>query len=162
MQNATGNEVDEPAHTVTAQGTHHGLLVYNGVPGHVRELATPSGVVTGRDHHSLLMPYYRTGVARPLNEPAGTVTTHDREALVLTDQDIDDCYLRMLQWPELLRFQQMHEHASGEPYQLTARRRNKRGQFVELSNELRTKMIGNAVSSPVATMLGYAVVEALR
>lgn len=153
---------DEPAHTLTAQGTHHGVLVYNGVPGHARPLDTPAGVVTARDHHSLLMPYYRTGIARPLGEPAGTVTTHDREALILTDEDIDDCYLRMLQWPELLRFQQMHVHASGLPYELTARRRNKRGQIVELSNELRTKMIGNAVSTPVAAMLGHAVMEALR
>lgn len=30
-----------------------------------------------------------------------------------------------------------------------------------LSNELRTKMIGNAVSSPVATMLAAAIVDVL-
>ena len=92
----------------------------------------------------------------------GAVTTHDREALVITEDDIDDCYFRMLQWPELLRAQMMHRHPDGAPYALTARRRNRRGKVVELSNELRTKMIGNAVSSPVATMLGTAVMQALR
>lgn len=35
------------------------------------------------------------------------------------------------------------------------------GKIVELSNEQRVKMIGNAVSSPVATMLGGAVVDAI-
>jgi site-specific DNA-cytosine methylase len=51
--------------------------------------------------------------------------------------------------------------AATTAYPLTARRRDKRGKMVELSNELRVKMIGNAVSSPVATMLGHAIVEAL-
>lgn len=151
-----------PAHTVTAQGTHHGLLVYNGSPGHVRELEEPSGVVTGRDKQSLLVPYYSTGVARPVAEPMGTITTRDREALVVTEADIDDCYFRMLQWPELQRAQMMHELPDGSPYRLVAETRNGRGQVVGLNNEQRTKMIGNAVSSPVATMLGYAVMEALR
>lgn len=152
---------EEPMHTVTAEGTHHGMLVYNGVPGFVRELDDTAGTVTARDKQSLLIPYFRTGVARALGEPAGTVTTHDREALVITDADIDDCYLRMLQWPELLRAQAMDRHPDGAPYELTARRRNKRGRMVELSNELRTKMIGNAVSSPVATMLATAVADVL-
>jgi DNA (cytosine-5)-methyltransferase 1 len=155
-------DADEPMHTVTAQGTHHGMLVYNGVPGFVRDLADAAGTVTGRDKQALLMPYYRTGVARSVDEPAGTVTTKDREALVITDADIDDCGLRMLKWPELLRAQQMHRRPDGSPYQLTARRRNKRGKYVDLSDEIRTKLIGNAVSGPVATLLGGAVVEALR
>lgn len=81
--------------------------------------------------------------------------------LVITDADIDDCLFRMLQWPELLAAQQMHRMPDGSDYQLTARRKNKRGQFVELSNELRVKMIGNAVSAPVATMLGEAIAVSL-
>ena len=91
----------------------------------------------------------------------GAVTGKDREALVISEEDIDDCLFRMLQWPELLAAQQMHLMPDGSPYQLKAKRKNKRGQFVELSNELRVKMIGNAVSSPVATMLGQAVVGSL-
>lgn len=161
-QYGTMRDVEEPAHTLTAGGTHHGMLVYNGMPGHVRALGEPAGVVTARDHHSLLVPYSRDGVARSTAEPAHTITTHDKEALVITEAEIDDCYFRMLQWPELLRAQKMEARPDGSPYELTARRRNHRGQYVGLSNELRTKMIGNAVSSPVATMLGHAIAEVLR
>jgi site-specific DNA-cytosine methylase len=161
-QHGSARPADVPVHTLRAQGTHHGLLVYNGVPGFVRPLDDAAGTVTGRDKQSLLVPYNRTGVARSVAEPVGTLTTRDREALVITDEDVDACLFRMLQWPELLRAQVMHQLPGGESYQLTARRRNKRGKYVELSNELRVKMIGNAVSAPVATMLGHALMEALR
>jgi DNA (cytosine-5)-methyltransferase 1 len=153
--------IDKPAHTITAGGYHHGLLVYNGNPGFVRDLEDAAGTVTGRDKQSLLVPYYGQSNGRPTAVPLGAVTTKDREALVVTEADIDDCLFRMLQWPELLAAQQMHLMPNGESYRLTAKRKNKRGQFVELSNELRTKMIGNAVSAPVATMLGEAVVQSL-
>jgi DNA (cytosine-5)-methyltransferase 1 len=153
--------IEMPAHTVTAGGYHHGLLVYNGNPGFVRDLGDAAGTVTGRDKQSLLVPYYSNGRAKSTEFPMGAVTGKDREALVISEADIDDCLFRMLQWPELLAAQQMHRHPDGTPYRLEARRKNKRGKFVELSNELRTKMIGNAVSSPVATMLGSAVVESL-
>lgn len=154
--------VEEPAGTVAANGNHHGLLVYNGVPGFVRDIADAAGTITGRDKQALLVPYYSNGVPRPVAEPMGTVTSKDREALVVTDADIDDCLFRMLQWHELLRAQQMHQHGDGRPYELTARRRDKRGRMRELSNEQRVKMIGNAVSSPVAAMLGSAIAEILR
>jgi DNA (cytosine-5)-methyltransferase 1 len=147
--------VEIPAHTVTAGGYHHGVLVYNGNPGFVRSLEDAAGTVTGRDKQSLLVPYSNG------NGKTTDVTSKDREALVISEQEIDDCLFRMLQWPELLAAQQMHLMPDGSPYQLKAKRKNKRGQFVELSNELRVKMIGNAVSSPVATMLGRAVVASL-
>jgi DNA (cytosine-5)-methyltransferase 1 len=153
--------VELPAHTVTAGGYHHGLLVYNGNPGFVRSLEDAAGTVTGRDKQSLLVPYYGNGRGKSTEYPVGAVTGKDREALIVSEEDIDDCLFRMLQWPELLAAQQMHRMPDGSPYQLKARRKNKRGQIVELSNELRVKMIGNAVSSPVATMLGNAVVESL-
>ena len=150
-----------PAHTVTAGGYHHGLLVYNGVPGFVRPLEDAAGTITARDKQSLLVPYYSNGNGKSTEYPLGAVTGKDREALVISEDDIDDCLFRMLQWPELLAAQQMHRLPNGEPYRLEARRKNKRGQYVDLSNELRVKMIGNAVSSPVATMLGHAVVGSL-
>jgi DNA (cytosine-5)-methyltransferase 1 len=154
---------DEPASTVVGGGNHHGMLVYNGVPGFCRTLDDAAGTVTGRDKQALLVPYNRTGRARQLELPTGTVTTHDREALIeVTDDDVDACTFRMLQWHELLRAQHMHLHHDGRRYELTARRRDKRtGAVKELSNEQRVKMIGNAVSSPVATMLGAAVASAL-
>lgn len=150
-----------PAHTVTAGGYHHGVLVYNGNPGFVRDLNDAAGTVTGRDKQSLLVPYYSNGRGKSTEYPMGALTGKDREALVISEEDIDDCLFRMLQWPELLAAQQMHMLPDGTPYRLEARRRNKRGKFVDLSNELRVKMIGNAVSSPVATMLGSAVAESL-
>jgi DNA (cytosine-5)-methyltransferase 1 len=153
--------IELPAHTVTSGGYHHGLLVYNGTPGFVRDTRDAAGTVTARDKQSLLVPYYTHGNGKTTDLPLGAVTGKDREALVVSEEDIDDCLFRMLQWPELLAAQQMHMRPDGTPYRLEARRRNKRGQMVELSNELRVRMIGNAVSSPVATMLGNAVVEAL-
>lgn len=151
--------LDETVGTVAANGNHHGLLVYNGVPGFVQPLEMALGTITDRDKQSLLVPYYSTGVARPLGEPLGAVTTIDREALVVpTDAEIDDCLFRMLQWHELLRAQAPHDHLDGRPYQLTARTRDARGRYRELSNEKRVKMIGNMVSAPVATMLGTALV----
>lgn len=160
--NGGARSAEEPAAALAASGTHHGLLVYNGVPGFVRDLGDAAGTVTGRDKQSLLVPYYSTGVARSTGEPSATVSTKDREALVITDDDIDACQFRMLQWQELLRAQMMHTLPDGSDYLLTARRRDKRGRVRELSNELRVKMIGNAVSSPVATMLGWAITDALR
>jgi hypothetical protein len=153
--------VELPAHTVCSGGHHHGLLVYNGNPGFVRSLEDAAGTVTGRDKQSLLVPYYSNGNARTAEVPLGTVTSKDREALVITDDDIDACLFRMLQWPELLAAQQMHRLPDGSPYRLEAKQKNKRGQFVEMSNENRVKMIGNAVSSPVATMLGSALAQSL-
>jgi DNA (cytosine-5)-methyltransferase 1 len=152
----------EGALSLPLADTDRGLLVYNGMPGFVRDLGDTAGTVTTRDKQALLIPYFRTGVARPLDEPTGTVTTRDREALVISDADIDDSYLRMLGWKELLRAQAMDRLPRGGDYLLTARRRDGRGRVRELSSELRVKMIGNAVSSPVATMLGWAVFVALR
>jgi len=151
----------EPVPALTAGGYHHGMLMYNGVPGFTRSLEDACGTLTARDKQSLLVPYYGTGVPHPTGEPMGTVTSKDRQALVVTDEDIDACLFRMLQWPELLRAQQMHEHSDGRPYELTARRKDKRGNMRELSNEQRVKMIGNAVSSPVAAMLAHALSDTL-
>lgn len=137
--------VDTPAATLCASGLHQGLLVYNGNPGFVRDLADAAGTVTARDKQALLV---------------GTAPADD-EPVVLTDTDVDECLFRMLQWTELLRAQQMHVHGDGRPYELTAKRRDRRGRMRELSNEQRVRMIGNAVSSPVATLIGYAISEML-
>jgi DNA (cytosine-5)-methyltransferase 1 len=163
MQNhGRASSAQEPIRTIYGEGYHHGLLVYNGMPGFVRSLEDAAGVVTGRDKQSLLVPYYGTGVSRQVEEPMAAITGKDRCALVVTEDDIDQCYFRMLQWPELLRAQVMHVMPDGSEYQLTARTRDRHGKMKELSNQNRVKMIGNAVSSTVATILGNAVVEALR
>ncbi len=152
---------EEPSHTVMTKD-RLGLLMYNGVPGFVRTLEDAAGTVTTRDKQSLLVPYNRTARVHPATEPLTTVTTRDRSALLeVTDEDIDACLFRMLHWTELQRAQAMHVMPDGSPYLLTARvPGRKAGTWKELSNEQRVKMIGNAVSSPVATMLGYAIAEA--
>jgi DNA (cytosine-5)-methyltransferase 1 len=157
----TGRSLGEPATAVSAGGQHHGLLIYNDIPGFVRDLDDTAGTVTGRDKQALMVPYFRTGIPRTTEEPTGALTSRDRAALVITDAEIDDYLFRMLKWPELLCAQTMELLPDGQPYLLTARRRNTRGKFVELSDELRVKMIGNAVSSHVATAIGAAVAEAL-
>lgn len=144
MRNHGGvTDAHEPVPAVTAGGYHHGMLVYNGVPGFTRSLEDACGTLTSRDKQSLVTP-------------AG-----NRMPLIVTDEDIDACSFRMLQWHELLRAQQMHQHTDGRPYELTAKRKDKRGRMRELSNEQRVKMIGNAVSSPVAAMLAEAIADTL-
>lgn len=145
----------EPMHTVTGGGNHHGLLVYNGNPGFVRDMDDSMGTVTGRDKQSLLMPYYGTGVTHGTGEPMGTITSKDRHALVeINDDYVNNCGFRMLKWDELQRGQHMHIKPDGTPYLLQAESR-------KLTDQQRTKMVGNAVSAPVATLIGGAVAEAI-
>lgn len=160
-RNATGRSTAEPAPTLAAGGTHH-AIVYNGSPGHVRDHDMPSGTVKTRDSQAVIYPYRTGNVPARTHQPTPTVDTRATAALLdLTDQDIDDMLFRMLHWQELQRAQAMHALPDGSPYQLTARVPARGGKFKELTNEQRVKMIGNAVSSPVATMLALAVSDAL-
>jgi DNA (cytosine-5)-methyltransferase 1 len=165
--------VSQPARGVTAGGNHHGLLVYNGTPGHVRALGEPAGTIKGRDSQSLLVQA-RTGVEwKPHDTPLATVTTKAGWAHVEadpwaerwaerepTDGEIDEFYFRMLRWHELQRGQGMHEHPDGRPYLLEARVRTKRGKYKDISDEQRVKLVGNAVSSPVAAVFCHAIAQA--
>lgn len=139
MTNNLGKSTDLPTPPVTTGG--NGFLVYNGNPGFVRILQDAAGTVTARDKQSLLVP---------------------QTEVVVDEDDIDACLFRMLQWTELQRAQAMHVLPDGSPYQLTARvPGRKAGTFKDLSNEDRVKMIGNAVSSPVAELIGHSIAEAL-
>ncbi|WP_372407359.1 DNA cytosine methyltransferase [Streptomyces luteireticuli] len=75
--------VDRPVGTVTASGTHHGLV----------------------SETRLLIPYYSNGSARTADEPIGTITTRDRWSLAQLRQEIDlgDVRFRMLQPAEIGR-----------------------------------------------------------
>ena len=67
---ADASSVDDPLHTITAGGIHHGLIVtYNG-----------------------------NSVAKGIAESLPTVTTVDRHSLIITSErpEIDDCLFRML------------------------------------------------------------------
>ena len=143
--NATATSVAKPTSTIAAGGCTQALLVYNGNPGFVRVLDDAAGTVTARDKQSVIVP-----PTPPEPSPAE-----------LTDEEIDDCLFRMLRWPELQRGQGMHAMPDGTPYSLDARVRTARGTYRDISDQDRVKMIGNAVSSPVAAMIGHAIARAL-
>jgi site-specific DNA-cytosine methylase len=157
----------QPARGVTAGGNHHGLLVYNGTPGHVRGPGEPAGTVKTRDSQALLAPYNRTGAVPSPDQRASRRSRRSAETSCMveidpwaerwadrepTDDEIDGMLFRMLQWHELQRGQAMHVHPDGRPYLLTARVRTNRGTYREMSNEQRVMLVGNAVSSPVAAV----------
>lgn len=87
-----GAPVDEPLHTVSAQGQHHALIEavcvakhYGGIVGH--GVNRPLGTVTTIDHHSLvsacMVKYYGNesgGVS--ITDPLHTITSKDRMGLV--------------------------------------------------------------------------------
>lgn len=151
-----------PAATVAASGTHHGVLVYNGVPGFVRELGDAAGTVTGRDKQSLLVPLRTGNVPTELTQPMPALSTRTDAALLeYSDADIDECLFRMLKWPELAQAQGMHRRYDGQPYLLTARVPAGKGRFKELTDEQRVGFIGNAVASPCAEAIVVAVGDAL-
>ncbi|WP_309144475.1 DNA cytosine methyltransferase [Streptomyces sp. BR123] len=122
-----------PLHAVTAGGNHHGLV-------------TPPGI-SGEDLQTLLVPYYGNGNAVPATSPVGAFTTRDRWALVqsLADIDIQDVLYRMLEPHEIGRGM-----AFADDYQLAAR-----------SKRDRVRLLGNAVTPPVAEILVSALAEAI-
>jgi DNA (cytosine-5)-methyltransferase 1 len=91
-------------------------------------------------------PYYSQDDAYDVSEPLGTVPTKAHHNLILPDDawDINECGYRMLTTEELKR-------AMGfpDPY------------IVLGSDELRTKQIGNAVTPPVARLLGERMFASL-
>lgn len=161
------------------------MLVGNYSPGWVRPLTKPTGTITTQDHHALLIPYYSTGAASSTGEPLPTVTTVDRHALAIPpfllgyytrpsgqqaaisgiDEPmptqstqprhylvqpgdvpaVEDCGFRMLQPHEI-------KAAMAFPanYKVLG---NKREQV---------KQLGNAVTSPVMTILMQRVTEAFQ
>lgn len=160
--NSSGQAMDQPAPSVAAQGQHHGYLVYNGTPGHVREFGQPAGTVKTKDSQSVIYPFRDGNALRSDVEPAAALTEKKQQALLeISEADIDDMLFRMLDWTELQRAQAMHAMPDGSPYLLTARVKGANGKFKDLNSKQRVRMIGNAVSSPVATMIGFAVADAL-
>jgi DNA (cytosine-5)-methyltransferase 1 len=153
--NAHARESGESAHTITGSD-RLGIVVQN--------MNNNVGITTVDNY--MLVTLRRGMDGRAKSEPQPTQSTRSDQGIivyngVISEADIDDMYFRMLQWPELQRGQAMHVRADGQPYQLTARVRTKRGTYKELSNEQRVRLIGNAVSSPVATIIGHSIARAL-
>lgn len=165
------SEVGESLTAVSAGGGHHGivtpqpgqpagwlplsLLMRNntarGDSGHLSTPVTePARTLTTEGHQSLvtwdhlLVPYYGTGVARHVAQPVGTLSTKDRYALVSGAFDIDDALFRMLEPAEIGRAM-----AFGLDYVVYGNKREK------------TRQYGNAVTPPVAEVIGRALVECI-
>lgn len=153
-QNAPTLPEGQPIDTVSAQGTHHGLLIANygsgdgpaskqGWARHVDD--GPVGTVTATDSHALFNYRAGQGVRHP-DEPLDTLTAVENRALLgdVTEEEIAECTFRMLQPDEL-------KLASGftSTYVLLG---NKRDQVCQ---------VGNAVTAPAEAELVRRVIESL-
>ncbi|MHB1762652.1 MAG: hypothetical protein ACYCS4_07935 [Acidimicrobiales bacterium] len=158
--------VVSPAHSVTAGGMHHGLVVppalftkINGGPGDTswHEMADPLNTITAHDTHGLLvLPWLEQYMSdpAPITEALATVMSHARHALVsvpaispdeITDEQLGAVRFRMLEPdPELRRAMGFEAE-----YRLLG---NKRQQ---------TAGLGNAVTPPVATWIAERMFETL-
>lgn len=122
----TSSDADprEPLHTVSAGGTHHGMVA------------------------AFLQKYYGQGIGSPLEDPAGTIPTKDRMGLVTVQVEgkpyvLVDIAMRMLQPRELYR-------AQGFPdwYRID---RGADGRRLTKTDQVR--MVGNSVCPPQAAAL---------
>ncbi|RQF49509.1 DNA cytosine methyltransferase [Pseudomonas aeruginosa] len=144
--NCDARAADEPLHTVSAGGTHHGLVTTEMVASSL----TPEQLDGAVWVAAFLMKYHGMGEnIRPLDEPVSTVTTKDRLALVTvwisgSPYVIVDIRLRMLKPRELYR-------AQGFPDSYIIERGHN-GQRFTLSQQVH--MCGNSVSPN--TMAAYA------
>lgn len=140
--NCDAKDCAEPLHTVSAAGTHHGLVEYTLLPEHEEGALRVA---------ALLISYYGAENVSGANEPAPTVTTKDRLGLVTvtikgTPYVIVDICLRMLQPSELYKAQGFPDDyiishgADGKPFTKTQQ----------------VHMCGNSVSPPPMAALARA------
>lgn len=146
--NGNASHTDDPLHTVTAGGNHHGLLMRNngGLAEMVTPVEEPARTMTTKGHQSLLIPYSRTGVARSALEPTPTMTTHERAGLLEAERSIDDCGFRML-----------------EPHEIEAAMAFPAGYIpTTYTKKDRVRLAGNAVTPPAMTWVLGRIVQALE
>ncbi|AGA72610.1 MULTISPECIES: DNA cytosine methyltransferase [Pseudomonas] len=140
--NCDARDVDEPLHTVSAGGTHHGLVEYKLSPEHEEGALRVA---------AFMISYYGTENISACDVPAPTVTTKDRLGLVTVfvkgaPYVIVDICLRMLQPHELYRAQGfpasyiIDKGADGKPFTKTEQ----------------VHMCGNSVSPPPMAALARA------
>ncbi|WP_445496753.1 DNA cytosine methyltransferase [Pseudomonas sp. 8(2025)] len=140
--NYDAKDCAEPLHTVSAAGTHHGVVEYTLSPEHEEGALRVA---------AFLISYYGTENVSAVNEPAPTVTTKDRLGLVTvtikgTPYVIVDICLRMLQPSELYKAQGFPDDyiishgADGKPFTKTQQ----------------VHMCGNSVSPPPMAAIARA------
>ena len=140
--NCDAKDCAEPLHTVSAAGTHHGLVEYTLSPEHEEGALRVA---------AFLISYYGAENVSAANEPAPTITTRDRLGLVTvtikgTPYVIVDICLRMLQPSELYKAQGFPDDyiishgADGKPFTKTQQ----------------VHMCGNSVSPPPMAAIAQA------
>ncbi len=148
--------VTDPLTTVTASGNHHGLAV----PPHL------SGSALAAWASQLLVPFYSgSETAQPATNPVGALTTRDRYGLAAADSS-DDFELWSRELPTtatamarllddvMFRMLEPHEVAAAmafRPDYLLSPKAKRR----------RVRLLGNAVTPPVAEVITSALVECL-
>lgn len=144
--------VSEPLATLTASGTHHGLVTTYYGKGSTKPTDDALPTVTAVEKHALLM---RNNTARgnpaqlvnPVSEYARTITTAGHQSLLTADRptiDVDDVLFRMLEPREIARAMDFPND-----YTILGNRREQ------------VRMAGNAVTPPAARDLVGVVAESL-
>jgi DNA (cytosine-5)-methyltransferase 1 len=149
--------VTEPSTTVAAQGRHHAVVMppflaaYHGGRDSIRGVDEPAYTVATSNQMGLIQPflssYYGSGGEAPIDAPAPTMRTVQGHALVEPDYSaaVADCGYRMITAPEAKRLM-------GFP-----------DDYVLLGNQSEQfKQAGNAVTPPVAELLGRAAIDSLN
>lgn len=147
-RNGRARSTSEALPTVTAGGTHHGLLMRNntGGPEMVTPTSEPARTMTTTGHQSLLMPYYGQSMPRPVDRPMPTVTTRDRCAVIDPETIVDDCGFRML-----------------EPHEVAAAMAFPNGYIpADLTKKDQVRLAGNAVTPPVMAWITGRIVQAME
>ncbi|WP_404938946.1 DNA cytosine methyltransferase [Pseudomonas sp. JDS08PS003] len=140
--NCDAKDCAEPLHTVSAAGTHHGVVEYTLSPEHEEGALRVA---------AFLISYYGTENVSAAGDPTPTITTKDRLGLVTvtikgTPYVIVDICLRMLQPAELYKAQGfpadyiISHGADGKPFTKTQQ----------------VHMCGNSVSPPPMAALARA------
>jgi DNA (cytosine-5)-methyltransferase 1 len=138
-QNADARSLDDPLPTITAKGTHLGLvepfLLQQQSGGVPRLVSSPVPTVATKGAISLIEPflvkYFATATgAQSIHDPLDTVTTKDRHALV--SGEAGEARLDIL-----IRMLQPHELAAGQGFPA--------GYKFAGNKTEQTKQIGNAV-----------------
>lgn len=156
--------VADPLATVTASGNHHGLVVApgmvmrnNGSRGaggeHCTSITDALRTLTTTGHQSLVtwddwaaLYQYDSGLLRALADALPAQTTVGGDALLHGSglPAVEDCWFRML-----------------EPDEIGAGMAFRRDYKVLGNRRERTRQFGNAVTPPVAEVIGSALVEAI-
>lgn len=149
---STTRPASAPLATLTAGGTHHGLLVPAGGTWNAQATSTddPLRALTTREAYALVMRHNTGGaeMSTPVSEPLRTLTTTGHQSL-LTGQiaevpEVEDCYFRMLLIDEI---------RAGMSFEA--------GYLLQGTKREKVRMLGNAVTPCAARDLGAALVESL-